>query len=256
MTAHAATLAMLAAAALPGASFPKTRLIAGEGAKRKLVQAPLECSDSGIRLSPKGEAGLEVPYPAISKISYERVERRRVNEGAMAGGVVVMLTKTQSHWWAIDYTGSAGAKQVIVQLHKDEIEAAITGCEAKWGKPIERLSKDEHRIAPAAGSRDMDEKVGYAPEQLVPALKRAFDKYSCAITKEKPGQIECKRPKTANSEITGIGGETVIAKLDRKGTSTRVRIRTDRGFSGSFAKKNWSTPIYQAMMDALKAARS
>lgn len=44
----------------------------------------------------------------------------------------------------------------------------------------------------------------------------------------------------------------VVATLEANGDRTRVRIETDKGMLGRMAKKNWSTPIYKAMMEALQ----
>jgi len=54
--------------------------------------------------------------------------------------------------------------------------------------------------------------------------------------------------------FVGSGGEKVKVKLSAKGSETRVKISTGKGFVGRVGKKNWSTPIFDEMMRILKSS--
>jgi hypothetical protein len=43
--------------------------------------------------------------------------------------------------------------------------------------------------------------------------------------------------------------------LEAKGGQTEVQITTGKGFSGRFAQKNWSSPVYEALMKNLQTAQ-
>jgi hypothetical protein len=54
------------------------------------------------------------------------------------------------------------------------------------------------------------------------------------------------------SKEPDLGGESVTAELESHGSQTQVRITTGKGFYGRLSKKNWSTPMFEAMMRALQ----
>jgi hypothetical protein len=255
-------LIFIAAAAYGQEDFTKSKMIVVEGNREKLAAVVLQFGKDSIVATGKksGRAVLDVPYGKISAISYETAKRHRVNEGAglaavsLGGGLILMTTKTESYWLAIDYENGQSKQRAVIQLHKDEVDDALRVCRAKCGKAVEVLAADQHRVNVTAGSRNIDVTVAYPREQVVAALKGALERYSCAITAEKSDRIECKRHKTGYNEITGIGGERVAARFSSRGEATRLRISTEKGMSGKFAKKNWSTPIYQELMQRLNPA--
>jgi hypothetical protein len=87
--------------------------------------------------------------------------------------------------------------------------------------------------------------------QVLVAAKQAVTTYRCFLTKEQPGYLECTRER--NRGVNGAG-ERVIVRLSASGSDTRVEIKTGREFwfQLPFGQRNWSTPIFVAMMSALE----
>jgi hypothetical protein len=85
------------------------------------------------------------------------------------------------------------------------------------------------------------------------ALKPAMESQECNVTAESAGRVECKRPRGhTSSEHSGYGGESITAVLEAAGDKTHVVITTGLGFYGRLGKRNYSTPIYEAMMKHLQ----
>jgi hypothetical protein len=102
-------------------------------------------------------------------------------------------------------------------------------------------------------SVDVDEVIPFAMDKAVAALKPAMESQECNVTAESAGRVECKRPRGHTpSEHSGYGGESVTAVLEAQGDQTHVVITTGLGFYGRLGKRNYSTPIYEAMMKNLR----
>ncbi len=239
------------------ASFKKTKLEIIEKNKQKFIDVELRIEDQKIVVVEKKRSSVrvEIPYSQIKNINYEMARRRRISEGAavavlsLGAGAVLMLTKTKSHWLTIEHEKGTELKETAFRLHKDEYGPVIAVLEEKSGKPVTILANVEH---PAAGSKNMEEIVPYLVDQVRTALKRSMEKYSCRVTKEEDDKIECKRGRGNYEAPQGGGGEKVTAKLKIDDSSTRVKIKTGKGFVGRFGKKNWSTPIFKEMMRILE----
>lgn len=206
---------------------------------------------------PKDFGSLTIPFASIDTISYESDTRHRVAEGggqmaiSPAIGAVVMATKTTSYWLDVHYHDATGTHTAVLQLDKTEYQQVLDTLKARTGKEISEMTGESTDLNPTAGSKDVDEVVSYSADALIAAIKPAMADVGCSVTVEKPGRVECKRPR-GGSELTGPGGEKVVATFEPKGDQTSVHIETDRGFNGHMMKKNWSTPIYKEMIGKLE----
>jgi hypothetical protein len=104
-------------------------------------------------------------------------------------------------------------------------------------------------------SVDVDEIVPFAMDKVMAALTPAMESQSCKVSSSVAGRIECKRPRVLAHQQPDMGAESVTALLEPKGDQTEVHITTGLGFYGRLAKKNWSTPIYEAMMKNLQTTQ-
>ena len=239
------------------ASFKKTKLEIIEKNKQKFIDVELRIEEKKVVVVEKKHSSVrvEIPYSQIKNINYEMAKRRRIGEGAavaalsLGAGAILMLTKTKSHWLTIEHEEGGELKETAFRLHKDEYGPVIATLEESSGKPVTILANVEH---PAAGSKNTEEVVPYPADQVRAALKQSMEKYACRITNEKDDKIECKRGRGNFEAPQGGGGEKVTAKLKVDDSSTRVKIKTGKGFVGRFGKKNWSTPIFKEMVRILE----
>jgi hypothetical protein len=87
----------------------------------------------------------EVPYAAVDRLSYEFSRKHRVTEGAFVmvlwvpAGVVVMLTKSKSHWLYVDYKQDGVPKQLVVRLHKKEYRNVLAAARTETGKEVANI---------------------------------------------------------------------------------------------------------------------
>lgn len=257
-------LAILVLTAISPASaqvavFRKSKLTSVKRANEAKVI--LSITDTKILIhSKKGSSiALEIPYTKIDAISYQFAKRHRISEGGAlmalspAAGGVLMATKTESHWLVIDYHDASAKHQTILQLDKSEYKQVIDTLEARTGRKIEAESARQSGLVPTAGSKNVNEVIPFPKAQVMSALKPAMEAEGCNVKKVKTSRIICKRPR-GYSELTGEGGEKVVASVKATGNGSRVRIVTDKGFAGRVIKRNWSTPIFDQMMDRLKSA--
>jgi hypothetical protein len=250
-----AALTLVPASSAQSLTFNKTRYSSLKQPKEAGVV--LTITDSKILVNSKEADGiaLEIPFSSIDTMSYEVAARHRVTEGAMLGSLLLMTTKTKSHWLDIEYREGDAKQLTTLRLDKSEYQQVIATLEAKTGKKIATLNANTSAFNPTAGSKDMDEVIPFPMEAVAAALKFAMESMNCKVEHETAREIECKRPWANNrdTERTGSGGEKVAARLEAKGGGqTRVRIATEKGFRGRMVKKNWSTPIYGEMMKNLE----
>jgi hypothetical protein len=125
----------------------------------------------------------------------------------------------------------------------------------QWIKMLDgaKLSSNVNPLHELGPSEDVDEVVPFEMDKIMTALKPAMESVDCKVTEMTASRIECKRPRVfADFQHAGSGGESITAVLEAKGDQTRVRITTGKGFYGRLVKSNWSTPVYQLMMKALR----
>lgn len=256
-----AALVCVRSARADDVTFSKSRYSSVKQPKESDVALTITDSKLVIRGKKDNDLNLEIPFSSIDAMSYELAARHRTGEGASlamlspGAGLVLMATKTKSHWLDIEYHQGDAKQLTILRLDKSEYEKVISTLEARTGKHIATLDANKSTLNPTAGSKDMDQMVPFSLDAVAAAIKPAMESMGCNVTQSKARQIECKRPwmkGRRDTERTGSGGEKVVAKLDAKGEQTRVRISTEKGFVGHMVKKNWSTPIYDEMLKNLQ----
>lgn len=156
--------AAMAAASAAGADvvFHKSKVFDSHGKDNKVDLVFL--SDKRAMVVRRNVSSLtEIPYDAIDKVAYGYSQRHRVKEGAgviidscgaalplsiitcpagVAGGPVVMLTKSKNHWLYVDYKDAFGSRQLVLMLDKSEYQTIISTTKAQTGKDVEALPEE------------------------------------------------------------------------------------------------------------------
>jgi len=237
-------------------TFPKVRMLVPEGKKGRLVERQVDlvfAEGGGVRVLRKTEVLKSVPAAHIDKISYDFAKRHRVAEGAivmvasLGVGAVTMLTKTTSHWLAVEYHEENETKLLLLRLDKSDYRAVISAAEARTGKKVEMPTQKGGPERVTKGSTNVDRVIAYPPEKVEAAARKAMEANSCTIGKQDPGVLECSRP--VGSEI--YKGEKVVVTFTAEGTGTHVKVETRKGVMGRAVKKNWSKPVFDEMMRLL-----
>jgi len=210
---------------------------------------------------------LTIPYSAIDSMTYEFASRHRTQEGtalmglSLAGGAILMSTKTKSYWLCINYHEGDAKQSTVLRLDKSEYNDVISTLKTKSGKEITNLdSKTSPGVLnPTVGSKDIDEVVPFAMDVVIAALKPAMASVGCKV-KEKDttaDRIVCRRLFGFSERTGGPGGERVTATVEARGEQAHVRIWTGKKFVDHVRADNWSTMVYQEMMNSLqKTAQS
>lgn len=239
-------------------SFQTVRTMVPDGTKVREKRVELVFANrERLLVRSDGKALVTIPFSRIEKIDYEYAKRHRTGEGAavmvlsLGAGAVVMLTKTTSHWMGIEFEDEGRQKQLLLRLDKGDYRSVIAAAEAQTGKKVEMLVSSRGPEAVAKGSHNVAEVVSYPVDRVEAALRQAMERYTCRITKAEPGSLECSRP--VDGEV--YKGERLLAKFNAEGEGTRVVIETHKGFTGRVVKKNWSTPVFEEMVRALKEGR-
>jgi hypothetical protein len=105
-------------------------------------------------------------------------------------------------------------------------------------------------------SVDVDEPVAFSEDKVMAALEAGMQSLNCKVSDKVTERIECKRARVTafGSKEPDLGGESITAVLEPHGPSTQVHITTGKGFVGHMSKKNWSTPVFEAMMKQLQGS--
>lgn len=124
----------------------------------------------------------------------------------------------------------------------------------RWSKIFSDATFDSVTLSldPEWMSVDVDEPVAYPMDKVMAALEIGMETQDCKVTEKTAERIECKRPRLLPaSHSYDLGAESVTGVLEPIGAQTHVHITTGKGFYGRLAKKNWSTPVFEAMMKSL-----
>jgi hypothetical protein len=136
-------------------SFPKTKLADAKGQQTHADLIFRESTKSlVVRRSDTTVA--EVPYAEIDKLSYDYSKHHRITSGAIVmvasigAGAIVMLTKSKSHWFTVDYHEGAAAKSLVLRLDKSEYKKVLETAKAQTGKDViflkdAKLDKDKKK---------------------------------------------------------------------------------------------------------------
>jgi hypothetical protein len=157
----AAAITLAACAYAQDVTFRKSKITDANGKERK-VDLIFEGDGKTITVRQKKNAIAIIPHSALDQIAYSFSKRRRVKEGAqvmtsgctggiaclavipvsVVGGSVIMLTKTKTHWFYIDYTDVNGPRQVILRLDKDEYQKILDIAKTRTGKEVNILPEE------------------------------------------------------------------------------------------------------------------
>jgi hypothetical protein len=116
-------------------------------AKGKQAEAKLIFSDSNkslvVRVSDHDLVA--IPYENVDKLSYEYTKKHRITTGAvvmifsLGAGAVVMLTKSKSNWFYIDYHDQDAKKTVVLKLEKKDLQKIFDASKTHTGKEVINL---------------------------------------------------------------------------------------------------------------------
>ena len=146
-----AAIALISSASAQDITFRKSKIADAKGKERK-VDLIFEADGKAIALRQNKAAVAIIPHSAIDQLAHGYSKRRRVKEGGqlvtgggmlrpvgVVGGSVLMLTKTKSHWFYIDYTGVSGPRELILRLDKKEYQKILEAAKARTGKAVDIL---------------------------------------------------------------------------------------------------------------------
>jgi hypothetical protein len=122
-------------------SFPKTKLADPKG-QQTPANLIFEEGTKSLLVRTRDVTVAEIPYSNIDKLSYDYSKRHRITSGAIVmvasigAGAIVMLTKSKSHWFTVDYHEGTVPKSLVLRLHKDEYKKVLETAKAQTGKDI------------------------------------------------------------------------------------------------------------------------
>jgi hypothetical protein len=115
--------------------------------KEQSVELEFDGVEQLLTVRTAGEPIHQVPYAEIEKVSYEVASHHRVKEGAvvmifsLGAGGVVMLSKSKSHWFYVDYQPSgADARTLILNWTRGEYKKVLATAASQTGKTVETLN--------------------------------------------------------------------------------------------------------------------
>ncbi|HEY2471629.1 MAG TPA: hypothetical protein VGI45_27830 [Terracidiphilus sp.] len=95
-------------------------------------------------IGPYPDAVFEVPYAKISKLVYGQTKNLRIGQTialsavAGVGGLLLLLSKSHTHYISIDYSDDSNHEQTITfEVGKDAIRPFINSLEVRTGKKFE-----------------------------------------------------------------------------------------------------------------------
>lgn len=108
-------------------------------------------NDKAIEIRPAKSSAIDIPYAQIDRFSYEFTQKHRIKQGAVvmaasiAGGAIVMMTKSRSHWLEIDYFDQQIPKAYVVRMDKHDYLKILDAVKAHTGKDAEILGNADKR---------------------------------------------------------------------------------------------------------------
>lgn len=112
--------------------------------KGKLADGKLVFSDTTksvvIRVADRDVA--TISYASIDKLSYEYTKKHRITSGAivmvfsLGAGAIVMLTKSKSNWFYIDYHDKDSKELIVLRLEKKDLQTIFQAAKDHTGKEV------------------------------------------------------------------------------------------------------------------------
>jgi hypothetical protein len=238
-------------------TFKKTKLALPSEPGEIPVDLIVSDHQAAIRSTRTAQTNIEIPFAAITRISYTESSRHRLSQGAKIAmispgiGAATMLSKRRSNWLAIAWEEAGLVSTITLHLDKSETWNIRTEFESKTGRQIEDLDEKRNPFDPTIGSTDVDTLVPFGRDRVTSALHSAMGSFGCTVVKETPSAVHCRR-KRGHSELTGEGGELVIATLEGALSETHVVVITKKAGAQS---RNWSSVIARKMDESLAAGR-
>jgi hypothetical protein len=115
--------------------------------KGRLTGAALIFSDStkSVLVRVSGRDVASIPYANVDKLSYEYTKKHRITSGAivmvfsLGAGAVVMLTKSKSNWFYIDYHDKDSKELIVLKLEKKDLPTIFQAAKDHAGKEVVNL---------------------------------------------------------------------------------------------------------------------
>jgi hypothetical protein len=131
-------------------SFKRIKVPDPKGHQTKAILT-FSDNDKAIEVSPLKGTGLSIPYAQIDRFSYEFTRKHRIKQGAIvmvasiAGGAIVMMTRSRSHWLEIDYVDQQFPKACVVRMDKHDYLHILDAAKTHTGKDVEILGNADKR---------------------------------------------------------------------------------------------------------------
>jgi hypothetical protein len=130
-------------------SFSRVKVPDLKGRQAKAVLT-FSDQDKAVEIHPAKRAAVTIPYNEIDRCSYEFTKKHRISEGSVATapiglGLVVMLTKSRSHWLEIDYHEQDAPKVYVVQMDKHDYIHILDALKVHTGIDAEILGNAKKR---------------------------------------------------------------------------------------------------------------
>lgn len=256
-TQFAVVLALSFACRGEDLTFKRTKLSSSVESSEVAAELLLSDTQIVIRSSLPGRANLRIPYSVVTKIAYTESSRHRLTEGAKIAlispgiGAATILSKKRTEWLSISWVEAGTPLETTLWLDKREATDIRAALESRTGKSVEELDEKINPFDPTTGSMDVDKVVPFGRDQVSGALRTAMEGFGCKVTKETPSVIRCRRQR-GHSELTGLGGEQVIATLDEQASQTHIVLTTKKA---SVQNRNWSTVVFRKMEEGLASGK-
>jgi hypothetical protein len=238
-------------------NFKKTKLALPREPDEIAVGVTISDDQVLIRNSHAGQTMIEIPFAAITGIAYTESSQHRLSEGAKIAmiapgiGAATMLSKRRSCWLSIAWLEAGKSSTATLLLDKSEAWNIKTALQSKTGRSIDELDGKLNAFDPTVGSTDVDRVVPFERGRVVAALHAAMAAFGCQVASETSAVTQCRR-KHGHSELTGVGGESVIATLQDELSQTHVALVTKKAGAQN---RNWSSVIFKRMEEDLAAGR-
>lgn len=147
-------LIILVAANLAGAEETSFHSVTVPNLKGRRLKAVLTFSDLDKTIEVRPDKGdpVNIPYAQIDKCTYEFTQRRRVTTGTIVllvvappVGLILMVTKSRSHWLQIDYHQQSEPKFLLLRMDKEDYVHILEAVKTHTGNDAEILGNANKR---------------------------------------------------------------------------------------------------------------
>lgn len=131
-------------------SFKRIKVPDPKGHQRKAILT-FSDNDKAVEIRPLKGSAVDIPYAQIDRFSYEFTRKHRIKQGAIvmavsiAGGAIVMMTRSRSHWLEIDYFDQQIPTAYVVRMDKHDYLHILEAVKTHTGKDAEILGNADKR---------------------------------------------------------------------------------------------------------------